>query len=74
MPTLSGYASLHQRAMRVVRGRFDARRFETAFGGRSTVDRNGDKAFTVTELTRMISANSRTATGYLAATPRRREA
>jgi hypothetical protein len=49
------------------RGRFDARRFETVFGGRSTVDRNGDKAFTATELTRMISANSRTGAGYLAA-------
>src|SRR5512141_3284176 len=39
------------------RGRFNARRFEKVFGACSTVDRNGDKAFTATELTRMISAN-----------------
>jgi len=49
------------------RGRFVARRFEKAFGARSTVDRNGDKAFTATELTRMIDANWESFTGYLAA-------
>jgi len=41
-------------------GRFDARRFQKTFGARSTVDRNGDKAFTATELTRMIGANRKT--------------
>ncbi len=50
------------------RGRFVARRFEKEFGARSTVDRNGDKAFTATELTRMIHANYQTLAGYLAAT------
>ncbi len=49
-------------------GRFDARRFEKVFGARSTVDRNGDKAFTATELTRMINANRETLAGYVAAT------
>ncbi len=50
------------------RGRFDARRFEQVFGGRSTVDRNGDKAFTASELTRMIGANRESFAGYVAAT------
>jgi len=50
------------------RGRFVARRFEKAFGARSTVDRNGDKVFTATELTRMIHANRATLAGYVAAT------
>ncbi len=50
------------------RGRFVTRRFEKAFGARSTVDRNGDKAFTATELTRMISANRETLAGFVAAT------
>jgi len=50
------------------RGQFVARRFEKAFGARSTVDRNGDKAFTATELTRMINANRETLAGYVAAT------
>jgi peroxygenase len=50
------------------RGRFVARRFEKAFGAHSTVDRNGDKVFTATELTRMIHANRATLAGYLAAT------
>jgi hypothetical protein len=50
------------------RGRFVAARFEKAFGARSTVDRNGDKAFTATELTRMIKANRETLTGFVAAT------
>ena len=50
------------------RGRFVARRFEKVFGVRSTVDRNGDKAFTATELTRMINANRDTLAGYVAAT------
>jgi len=50
------------------RGRFVAARFEKAFGTRSTVDRNGDKAFTATELTRMINANRETLAGFVAAT------
>ena len=49
------------------RGRFDARRFEKVFGARSSVDRNGDQAFTATELTRMIRANRETLAGYVAA-------
>ena len=49
------------------RGRFVARRFEKAFGVRSTVDRNGDKAFTATELTRMINVNRKSFAGYAAA-------
>ena len=49
------------------RGRFNARRFDKAFGAHSTVDRNGDKAFTATELTRMIRANRDTLAGYVAA-------
>jgi len=50
------------------RGRFVAKRFAEVFGARSTVDRNGDKAFTATELTRMINANRETLAGYVAAT------
>jgi peroxygenase len=50
------------------RGRFNARRFEKVFGRRSTVDRNGDRAFTATELTEMISANRQTLAGTLVAT------
>lgn len=42
------------------RGRFVASRFEKAFGGHSTVDRNGDEAFTATELARMVNANYET--------------
>jgi len=49
------------------RGRFDARRFEKVFGARSAVDRNGDKAFTAIDLTRMINANRETLAGYVAA-------
>ena len=49
------------------RGRFNARRFDKVFGAHSTVDRNGDKAFTATELTRMIKANRVTLAGYVAA-------
>ena len=49
------------------RGRFNARRFDKAFGAHSTVDRKGDKAFTATELTRMIRANRETLAGYVAA-------
>ena len=49
------------------RGRFNARRFDKVFGAHSTVDRNGDKAFTATELTRMIRANRETLAGYVAA-------
>jgi len=49
------------------RGRFNARRFDKVFGAHSTVDRNGDQAFTATELTRMIRANRETLAGYVAA-------
>ena len=47
------------------RGRFNARRFAKMFGACSTVDRNGDKAFTATELTKMIIANRETLVGSL---------
>lgn len=47
------------------RGRFSARRFEKVFGACSTVDRNGDKVFTATELTKMIIANRETLLGSL---------
>jgi peroxygenase len=47
------------------RGRFNARRFEKVFGACSTVDRNGDKAITATELTRMVIANRETLLGSL---------
>lgn len=50
------------------RGRFVASRFEKALGARSTVDRNGDKAFTASELIRMVNANYETLAGYVAAT------
>jgi peroxygenase len=50
------------------RGRFVTRRFEKVFGARSIIDRNGDQAFTATELTRMINANRETLAGYVAAT------
>ena len=49
------------------RGRFNARRFDKVFGAHSTVDRNGDKAFTATELTKMLKANRETLVGYVAA-------
>ena len=49
------------------RGRFDARRFAKVFGARSTVDRNGDKAFTASELIRMVNENRKTLAGYVAA-------
>jgi hypothetical protein len=49
------------------RGRFVSRRFEKAFAARCTVDRNGDQAFTATELARMIHANRETLVGYVAA-------
>ena len=49
------------------RGRFNARRFDKVFGAHSTVDRNGDKAFTATELMTMIKANRETLAGYVAA-------
>lgn len=42
---------------------FNPRRFEKVFGACSTVDRNGDKAFTATELTKMIMANRETLLG-----------
>ncbi len=38
---------------------------DKVFGARSTVDRNGDKAFTATELTRMIIANRESLLGLL---------
>ena len=47
------------------RGRFNATRFEKAFGARSSVDRNGDKAFSATEITRMVSTNRETLLGFL---------
>jgi len=47
------------------RGRFNARRFEKVFGACSTVDRNGDKVFTASELCRMINANRETLLGSL---------
>ena len=50
------------------RGRFNAKRFDKVFGGRSTVDRDGDKAFHATELTHMISANRETLLGTLVST------
>jgi hypothetical protein len=50
------------------RGRFVARRFEKVFGARSTVDRNGDRVFTATELTGMVNANRQTLAGHVAAT------
>ena len=50
------------------RGRFNARRFEKVFGACSTADRNGDKAFTATELTKMIIANRKTLLGSLVST------
>jgi hypothetical protein len=49
------------------RGRFVAGRFEEVFGARSTVDRNGDKAVTATEITRMIHANRESLAGVVAA-------
>jgi peroxygenase len=48
------------------RGRFNARRFEKVFGAHSAVDRNGDKAFTAAEITRMVNANRETLLGALA--------
>ena len=50
------------------RGRFNARRFEKVFGACSTVDQNGDKAFTAAELTTMINANRETFLGSLVST------
>jgi len=50
------------------RGRFNTRRFEKVFGACSTVDRNGDKVFTATELTKMINANRETLFGSLVST------
>ncbi len=50
------------------RGRFDAKRFEKAFGACSTVDHSGDKAFTATELTKMINVNRKTLLGSLVST------
>ncbi|MBK7470202.1 MAG: hypothetical protein IPI73_05765 [Betaproteobacteria bacterium] len=38
---------------------------EKAFGARSAVDRNGDKAFTATEITRMVNANRESLLGSL---------
>jgi peroxygenase len=50
------------------RGRFNARRFAKVFGRRSAVDHDGDRAFTATELTGMISANRQTLLGTLVST------
>jgi hypothetical protein len=46
-------------------GRFDAKRFERVFGARSTVDRDGDNAFTASELAKMVNANRKTLLGSL---------
>lgn len=46
-------------------GRFNATRFDNVFGRHSTADCNGDKAFTATELTQVISANRETLLGTL---------
>jgi peroxygenase len=45
------------------RGRFNAKRFEKVFGAHATADRNGDKAITATEISRMVIANHRTMFG-----------
>jgi hypothetical protein len=50
------------------RGRFVARCFEKVFGAHSTLDRNGDGAFTATELNQMIIASRETLAGHVAAT------
>ena len=47
------------------RGRFNARRFEKVFGAHSTVDQDGNMAFTATELGEMINANRETLLGSL---------
>ena len=47
------------------RGRFNSRRFEKMFDASSAVDRNGDKVFTATEITRMVNANRETLLGSL---------
>jgi peroxygenase len=47
------------------RGRFNARRFAKMFGASATVDRNGGKVFTATEITRMVNANRETLLGAL---------
>jgi peroxygenase len=49
------------------RGRFNSRRFAKVFGAHATVDRDGAKAFTAAELTRMIIANHETIPGSVAA-------
>jgi peroxygenase len=46
-------------------GRFDARRFGQMVGACRTVDRNGEPAFTASELARMVDANRRTLLGSL---------
>jgi peroxygenase len=50
------------------RGRFNAKRFDNVFGARSTVDRNGDRAYTASELIRMVNANRETLLGALVST------
>lgn len=50
------------------RGRYNVRRFEKVFGACSMFDRNGDKAFTATELTKMINTNRETLVGSLVST------
>lgn len=47
------------------RDRFNAKRFEQVLGACSTVDQNGDKAFTASELTKVIIANRETLLGSL---------
>jgi peroxygenase len=46
-------------------GRFNARRFGKMVGACRTVDRNGEPAFTASELTRMVNANRRTLLGSM---------
>ena len=50
------------------RGRLNAKRFDKVFGARTAVDRNGDRAFTATDFTEMISANRQTLLGTLVST------
>jgi hypothetical protein len=50
------------------KGRFNGRRFAKMVGACSTVDRNGEKAFTATELDKMITANRKTLMGSLVST------
>lgn len=46
-------------------GRLNAKRFEKVFGARSRLDRNGDRAYTASDLTKMVNANRKTLLGSL---------